>query len=96
MWKESFNWTNIPLYLHTLVCHYNQKRIQYGGVKKFSQEGTESHHLLQKQIQERLTSHGGGRGEKSCMENVMMCEYRIILLSKNIITVDEKFVSSHL
>jgi len=63
LWIDSFAWPHLPLYLHVLICHYNSLYTKFNGrLKELSQEGTESHHLLQKRIEDRSTARGGGRG----------------------------------
>jgi hypothetical protein len=87
----------MPLYLHVLICHYNAKLQKFGSLKQYSQEGTESHHLLEKRIQSRQTRQGGGRGKKQGVtEQILVCEYRKIMLVNNLIEIDEKFVASAL
>jgi hypothetical protein len=94
---ENFEWPAIPLYLHVLTCHYNDKLKVFGSLKKYSQEGTESHHQLQKSIQSRQTRQGGGRGaKKGVCESILVCEYRKLFLSYDLIGVtelDEGFTS---
>jgi hypothetical protein len=67
LWLDNFRYPNLPIYLHILNEHYNEKLRAFGGLKVFSQEGVESHHLYQKQIQTRQTSGGGGVGKKKLM-----------------------------
>jgi hypothetical protein len=48
-WLDLFRFPKLPIYLHILIEHYNEKVECFGGLKKISQENVESHHLYEKQ-----------------------------------------------
>jgi len=91
---EYFRFTNIPIYLHVLVEHYNDKVKAYGGLKKFSQEGVESHHLYEKQVQSRQTNGGGGKktteySKQNMYQKIITVEFRRIMTTNECIYYDE-------
>jgi hypothetical protein len=54
-WLQLFRFPKLPVYLHILVEHFNEKLVSFGGLKEYSQEGVESHHLYEKGVQRRMT-----------------------------------------
>jgi len=68
LWVDKFQWPHIPLYLHVLVCHYNERLNKFGKIKELSQEGCESSHAYQKNLANRTTAHGGGKAQISALQ----------------------------
>jgi hypothetical protein len=91
-WIAAFSWPNMPLYLHVLICHYNDKLIKFKSLKCLSQEGTESHHTIQKKIQQRSTAQGGGRKKKEVSQQILETQYRSIIMENYEFRIEDEFV----
>jgi hypothetical protein len=89
-WLDLFRFPKLPIYLHILIEHYNEKVECVGGLKKISQENVESHHLYEKQVQLRQTN--GGSGGKNVYESILTVEYRRIMSSNDYFYFDEECV----
>ena len=83
-WVALFAWPGTPLYLHILICHYNDLVEKFGDLSKYSQQSTENYHGRQKSALRQATSHNGGRGNKNAYQQVLLYDLRTKVLSQQL------------